>query len=216
MNKCGAVLAPQEACCELCNPLHPGIFWDDAAPGPLPHVAHPSPGTPVASRLPRHGAGPGRHQAPRDGCSRGRGTLLCPQAQRGGEVGGTGPQWSPVPCGDVSRGGSSRTPPGLAGRGAGLAWRWQRGRRWDAPPRRSHVTARQKARGSLSLGAGTRARGASTVPRQTPAFRAARLGRSRSRKPASPGGEVGIAGRSGQLPAHFLPACLRAAGPCQR
>lgn len=129
---------------------------------PIQPLYRSSPCTPAASRLPHRGARRGTHQAPRHGRSQGPGTPLCSQTQYGKEVG----SWLPH---SHRRGGRrSHVPTNPVGRGPGLAWRWQRGCRWDAPPRRSQVTARQKARGSLPPRAGTHARGAGTVPWQTP------------------------------------------------
>lgn len=129
---------------------------------PIQPLYGSSPCTPAASRLPHRGARRGTHQAPRHGHSQGPGTPLCSQTQYGKEVG------SRLPHSHRRGGRRSHVPTNPVGRGPGLAWRWQRGCRWDAPPRRSQVTARQKARGSLSPRAGTHARGAGTVPWQTP------------------------------------------------
>lgn len=142
----------------------------------------PSPSSPcTASAEPA--AAPGRHETPRD-----QGTPLCPQMQHGEEVGGSSP-W-PLP----------RRAPGMRTRDA---WCRQRGCRWDAASRRSQVKARQKARGSLSPRAGTRAQGASTIPWQTPS-RLPGLARAQEVR-QSPGRDAGITGHSRHLPAHFLP-----------
>lgn len=97
------------------------------------------------------------------------------------------------------------------GWGPGLTWHRQRDCRLDVVPRRSQVTAQQKARGSRSPRAGTRTRGASTGPWQTPSPLPGLAGveepQRRARQPRR-----GARHHSGQLPAHFLPAC----GPCQR
>lgn len=121
LNKCRDVLTPQEGCRELNNPLyevfaHPGVFWDNTAPGPLPHVTHPSPGMPVVGSGTRMGVGDpklpntawGRWgQQVQQPCTSGTGTRAHLARAEGLQVGRGAPE---KPSYGTTEGGDSRTP----------------------------------------------------------------------------------------------------------
>lgn len=157
LNKCGDVLPPREVCCELCNPLYEvfcssrGILGQHSpraaaaccpsSPCTAHHRAPQQRAGCRATGLSEGGIKPQRMDAPRAGGHRSAPKPSMEGRWRAGSL------WPPVSHRDTSRGWSSHTPPSLVGRGPELAWRWQRGCRWDSPPQRSQVNGTTEGEG---------------------------------------------------------------------